>query len=350
MSILYESYAPGNHELHELTVHRLSPDPAKIFVTKEWIEANVAPLYGLTKDDPGFDTRYDINGDGKIDIKDLAWFGKHAGTWIELPGGSHFFITKEWLEVNVGPRFGATRGDPNYHAGIDVNRDGKIDTLDLATWARRVGQTWYVPDIDGVVTVKLYKMPWVSWDTIITRMINECEARLPATQKGKVIVDYPVSKKGAAWGATELTLTVYASPIEPVTIVILLAILLGIALAGCVILGIGFYERGQRLEDISNILQTAQTQIDELETTVLELYEEDEITEKAKNEMLASLGELSKGIDKAYDKAVGAGDEGNWMRYFEEAAKWLPIAAAVGVTLVIAYGAIKLIQAARKKA
>ena len=55
----------------------------------------------------------DVNGDGKVDIKDIAL--------AALSYGSH-------------------SGYPNYNAKADVNQDGTIDIRDLAIIAKNFGQ------------------------------------------------------------------------------------------------------------------------------------------------------------------------------------------------------------------
>lgn len=56
----------------------------------------------------------DVNGDGKVDIKDLALAGKAFGTYS---------------------------GHPAYNPAADVNQDGVVDIRDLAIVAKNFGQT-----------------------------------------------------------------------------------------------------------------------------------------------------------------------------------------------------------------
>jgi PKD repeat protein len=56
----------------------------------------------------------DINGDGKVDIYDVAYVAK---------------------------RFGSSEGDPEYDPKADFNGDGKIDIYDVATVAKQFGKT-----------------------------------------------------------------------------------------------------------------------------------------------------------------------------------------------------------------
>jgi uncharacterized protein (DUF2141 family) len=55
---------------------------------------------------------YDVNGDGKVDIQDLAITGK---------------------------AFGTTPGHPRWNASADVNTNGKIDIVDLGLVAMHFG-------------------------------------------------------------------------------------------------------------------------------------------------------------------------------------------------------------------
>ena len=45
-------------------------------------------------------------------------------------------IHKYVLEKYVMPLFGAVRGDPRYNPKVDINGDGKIDMTDIAAFAR----------------------------------------------------------------------------------------------------------------------------------------------------------------------------------------------------------------------
>jgi uncharacterized protein (DUF2141 family) len=56
----------------------------------------------------------DVNGDGKVDIKDLAL---------------------------VAQAFGSYTGHPRYNPAADVNQDGWVDIRDLAMVAKNFGQT-----------------------------------------------------------------------------------------------------------------------------------------------------------------------------------------------------------------
>ena len=59
---------------------------------------------------------------------------------------TRFYITKQFIETNVSPRFDKKVGDINYHAGLDVNNDGIIDMKDIYWFAKRVGEVVDVPD------------------------------------------------------------------------------------------------------------------------------------------------------------------------------------------------------------
>lgn len=56
----------------------------------------------------------DLNGDGKVDIKDLALLGK---------------------------AFGSYEGHPRWNATYDLNGDGKVDLLDAAIVMKNFGKT-----------------------------------------------------------------------------------------------------------------------------------------------------------------------------------------------------------------
>jgi len=56
----------------------------------------------------------DLNGDGKVDIKDLAILAK---------------------------AFGSSPGNPRWNAACDLNGDGKVDLLDAAILMKNFGQT-----------------------------------------------------------------------------------------------------------------------------------------------------------------------------------------------------------------
>lgn len=47
-------------------------------IHKYVIEKYVTPLFHVKSDDPRYDPRADINGDGVIDVKDLTQFAKDA--------------------------------------------------------------------------------------------------------------------------------------------------------------------------------------------------------------------------------------------------------------------------------
>lgn len=57
----------------------------------------------------------DVNGDGKIDIKDIA---------------------------AVAKAFGSSPGNPRWNPMVDFNQDGKIDMQDISVSAKRFGATY----------------------------------------------------------------------------------------------------------------------------------------------------------------------------------------------------------------
>lgn len=61
---------------------------------------------------PAFAKTGDVNGDGRVDLKDIALVARH---------------------------FGSTPGQPTWDARCDLNGDGQINMLDLAILARHFG-------------------------------------------------------------------------------------------------------------------------------------------------------------------------------------------------------------------
>lgn len=84
-------------------------------------------------------------------------------------------VSEAWIEANVTSRWQAKRGDRLYHAGIDVNRDGIINILDVAWFSERVGQTIYVPTIDQKLIARFYRAPWVSDEEIVNSIRQKFE-------------------------------------------------------------------------------------------------------------------------------------------------------------------------------
>jgi hypothetical protein len=56
----------------------------------------------------------DLNGDGKVDIMDIAIVAK---------------------------AYGSIPGDPNWNPVADINGDGKVDIMDIAIVAKHYGET-----------------------------------------------------------------------------------------------------------------------------------------------------------------------------------------------------------------
>jgi hypothetical protein len=106
----------------------------------------------------------------------------------------YFTVSEKWIDVNVSPRFGAKRGDANYHAGIDVNRDGIIDMLDVAWFVQRVGQVVFVPDVAYYLVFRYWRVPWKDPLDLLWAAKDELKKRLAQPPTAEELEEF--RKKG----------------------------------------------------------------------------------------------------------------------------------------------------------
>ncbi|MDI6905665.1 MAG: hypothetical protein QMD13_09335 [Candidatus Bathyarchaeia archaeon] len=240
-------------------------------------------------------------------------------------------VTREWMDVNAAPRIGAKRGDPNYHAGIDLNHDGKIDIADLSRFAMQIGETIYVNDITGAVEITCFKLPWVSWDDVANKIIDiigPVVSGVTGFLGQPVFLDYPYEVRGGFLGTSIFSIAVYGSPIEPGVVAVILSIILGLVIAGCAFLWFKYVERGAVLQEVAKTLEETQSELEELEGEVEEAYEAGEISEITRNKLLEHLSKVKEEVGKAGGKAKEAGEEKwweNWYKYLEPVMGMLPL-------------------------
>jgi hypothetical protein len=71
------------------------------------------------------DARYDLNGDGRLDKKDVTYWDDHSARCVD--------------------RFGNALPGVECDANLDVDRDGKVDKNDLAFLYRRLVSCMFAP-------------------------------------------------------------------------------------------------------------------------------------------------------------------------------------------------------------
>jgi len=57
----------------------------KLFIDESLLEYIGTYCFGASAGDINYIAEFDVNGDGKIDMKDIAWFGDLIGQWVETP-------------------------------------------------------------------------------------------------------------------------------------------------------------------------------------------------------------------------------------------------------------------------
>lgn len=89
-----------------------------------------ATAFGKKKGEIGYKPECDVNGDGEVDIKDMAQMGK-------LLCVEPACYTMDDLE-EAGKLFGKIRGAKEWNSFYDVNDDGIIDIKDISYMGARV--------------------------------------------------------------------------------------------------------------------------------------------------------------------------------------------------------------------
>jgi hypothetical protein len=104
----------------------------------------------------------DIDGDGRVDIIDLALVAVKFGM-TTLPEDVNHDCRIDIVDLAiVANHFGTKLGDPNWYAPADVDRDGYVDINDLARVAFRYGTTMGPEDIDHDCTVDIVDLAAVA--------------------------------------------------------------------------------------------------------------------------------------------------------------------------------------------
>jgi len=238
-------------------------------------------------------------------------------------------ITREWIELNVTPRYDAVRGDARYHGGIDINHDGVIDIVDVATFSAYVGSEMHVADVTGEINITGFKVPWVSWDWVAQQVVNVVGAVVtPVTDVfgNAVYVDYPIRLTPGMLGTTTLTLTVYGSPIGAAAIAALVGIIAGLLVAGFAVLFFAYVEKGAVLLEVAKTAEESTAELEDVKDVVEEAYAAGKIDEATMRELIASLDSIIAKISEAGEKAEKAGvAPSNWFKFLEPVMEMLPM-------------------------
>lgn len=97
-------------------------------------------LFGKKKGEPGYESYYDLNGDGEINILDISAIVKKLCVAPDC-------YTMEDLERTKGLS-GRTRGHWSWNSFYDVNDDGIINILDISYMASRMCPTPPEPPLE----------------------------------------------------------------------------------------------------------------------------------------------------------------------------------------------------------
>jgi len=89
---------------------------------------------------------WDVNGDGKANVIDLATVALKFGQGIVLWDLDHDCDVDVVELATVAIHYGTKVGDPNWYAPADVNGDGVVNGLDLALVAIHYGASFNVPE------------------------------------------------------------------------------------------------------------------------------------------------------------------------------------------------------------
>ena len=89
---------------------------------------------------------WDVNGDGKANVIDLATVALKFGQGIVLWDLDHDCDVDVVELATVAIHYGTKVGDPNWYAPADVNGDGVVNVLDLALVAIHYGASFNVPE------------------------------------------------------------------------------------------------------------------------------------------------------------------------------------------------------------
>ena len=97
----------------------------------------------------------DINKDGRVDIVDVATVASHFGLKVGAGDIDHNCAIDVTDVAFVAFYFGTKAGGPNWNSLADLNGDGKVDILDVALVASNFGQTIGPTDLnyDCVVNI-----------------------------------------------------------------------------------------------------------------------------------------------------------------------------------------------------
>jgi hypothetical protein len=88
----------------------------------------------------------DVDCDGRVDVVDLARVALLYGQGIGTEDIDHDCDVDVVELAIVAIHFGTKPGDPNWYAPADVNGDGVINVVDLAQVALKYGQSFNVPE------------------------------------------------------------------------------------------------------------------------------------------------------------------------------------------------------------
>ena len=110
---------------------------------------------------------YDLDKDGRVDILDVARVAGKFGMQIITPDVDHdcdVDVTDVAFEALY---FGTTVNSPNWNPQADVDHDGKVDILDVALVANYFGQSMGPEDLDHDCVVNILDVAleasWFGW-------------------------------------------------------------------------------------------------------------------------------------------------------------------------------------------
>jgi hypothetical protein len=89
---------------------------------------------------------WDVNGDGKVNVVDLAMVALKFGQGIGPFDIDHDCDVDVVELATVAIHYGTKPGDPNWYAPADINGDGVVNVLDLALVAIHYGASFNVPE------------------------------------------------------------------------------------------------------------------------------------------------------------------------------------------------------------